>query len=227
MRRLLLAVGAGLLAAAMAMPSLAADLPRPTGIYKAAPGFVAPFSWTGFYVGLNGGYGWGKADVSNALGSFTTNSQNGWLIGPTLGYNLQTGRWVWGLEGDLDYALIKGNASNAVTCGGGTCTVKNTWFATARGRIGYSLDRWLPYITGGGAFAGLKIDTPTGSDTNTSTGWTVGAGVEYAFNGPWSVKLEYLYADLGKSTCNATTCGISTSIEPKVNIVRAGVNYRF
>ena len=85
MKRLILMTCMGLLA--MATPSTAADLPRP--VYKApAPAYVAPlFTWSGFYVGINGGYGWGDADVSNSLGSFTTDNQNGWLVGLTVGYN--------------------------------------------------------------------------------------------------------------------------------------------
>jgi outer membrane immunogenic protein len=217
---------AGLMAAAMAAPSLAADLPRPA--FK-APVYVAPFSWTGFYVGINGGYGWGNVDVSTPGGTTTTSSnQTGWLIGGTAGYNLQTGNWVWGLEGDLDYALIKGNSSNTAACAGGTCTFKDTYFATARGRIGYALDRWLPYFTGGAAFSGVQATSAGGgTSNNNSVGWTLGGGVEYAFLGAWSAKLEYLYADLGKSTCGATICGVATDFEPKVNIIRAGINYRF
>ena len=228
MKRFTLMACAGLLAAAMASPSLAADIARPA--YK-APVYVAPFSWSGFYVGINGGYGWGNADLSNALGSFTTNNQTGGLVGGTLGYNMQTGNWVWGIEGDLDYALIKGNTSNTIAvgpCAAGGCTVKNTWIATVRGRVGYAWDRFMPYFTGGGAFGGVTIDPATGSSTNqTATGWTIGGGVEWAFMGAWSAKLEYLYADLGPVTCGAATCGISTDVEPKINMVRAGINYRF
>lgn len=224
MTRILLAACA--VAIALVQPSNAADLARP--IYKAPPYYVAPFSWTGFYVGINGGYGWGKADVSNTAGSFTTDNQDGWLVGGTIGYNLQTGVWVWGIEGDLDYALIKGNATNTVTCGTGSCEVKNSWFGTARGRIGYAAGRFMPFITGGAAFAGLKV-TPTNgnSSSDTTTGWTVGGGLEYAFLGAWSAKAEYLYADLGTATCEASVCGLATDIKPKVNIVRVGLNYRF
>ena len=226
MTRISLSVCAGLLALAMASPSSAADLPRPS--YK-APIYAPPiFTWTGAYIGINGGYAWGDADISNTAATFTTGTNDGWLIGGTLGYNLQTGRYVWGIEGDIDYAFIKGNGSNVATCGTGTCEVKNTWFATARGRLGYSFDRWLPYITGGAAFAGVKV-TPTAgtSSTDTATGWTIGGGLEYAFLGPWSAKLEYLYADLGTATCGASICGLETDIKPKLNIVRAGLNYRF
>ncbi len=228
MRRFILTLGAGLLAVAMASPSFAADLPRPA--YKApmVP-YIAPFTWSGFYVGLNGGYAWGNADISNVFGNFTTNDQNGWLAGVTLGYNLQTGNWVWGIEGDIDYAFIKGNVSNTIgACGGTGCTITNTWFGTARGRIGYAWDRFMPYITGGAAFGGLKFEGPFGgSSTHSSVGWTAGAGVEWAFTHAWSAKLEYLYTDLGTSTCAASTCFVSTDFDPKINIVRAGINYRF
>lgn len=228
MKRLWLATCIVLLA--FASPSYGADIPHP--IYKApayAPPVILPFSWSGFYLGLNGGYAWGKADLSNSSASFTTDSTDGWLIGATGGYNYQLGYIVLGLEGDIDYALIKGNGSNTVTCGSGSCEVKDTWFATVRGRLGYAAwDHWLPYITGGGAFAGLKVTPTSGSSsTNTASGWTVGAGIEYAFMHDWSAKLEYLYADLGPATCDASVCGLSTDIEPKLNIVRAGVNYHF
>jgi len=86
-----------------------------------APVYVEPiFTWTGFYVGLNGGYARGKADISDATSAFTTNTETGWLLGATAGYNYQSGRAVWGLEGDIDYAWLKGNTSNTVgSCVGG------------------------------------------------------------------------------------------------------------
>ena len=153
------------------------------------------------------------------------------MAGVTLGYNLQTGVWVWGIEGDVDYAWIKGNAVNTVgtgCVGGGGCDIKNTFFATGRGRIGYAWDRFLPYFTGGAAFGNSKISAPVGaSNTKTNVGWTVGAGVEYAFLGNWSAKGEYLYADLGNGTCDASVCGVTVDYKSKINVVRAGVNYRF
>ena len=199
-------------------------MPRPA--YK-APVYVAPaFSWTGFYLGINGGYGWAKSDWSSAATSGSVDTK-GWLIGGTLGYNMQTGVWVWGLEGDIDYAFINGNVSNSVA-GCPNCEVKNTYFATARGRIGYAMDRWLPYFTGGAAFSGLKFTGPSGgSVTQSNFGWTLGAGVEYAFLAGWSAKLEYLYADLGNGDCDAATCGVDTTFDTKINAIRAGLNYHF
>jgi len=225
MKRFIITTCAGLLAAAMALPSFAADLPRPA--YK-SPVYVAPFSWSGFYVGINGGYGFGKSDWTSATTTGNTKPKGG-LAGATFGYNMQTGVWVWGVEGDFDASWIKGtDTSGTGVCSGVGCETKNTWLATARGRIGYAWDRWLPYFTGGAAFGNIKMTPLTGaSDSTTRVGWTLGAGVEYAFMGAWSAKLEYLYADLGKSTCSATTCGIDTDVTFKTSIVRAGVNYRF
>jgi len=228
MKRMILSACAGLIGAVLASPSPAADLPRK------APQYYSPapvYTWNGLYLGVNGGYAWGTANFSNALGSFDANNQTGWLAGPTIGYNFQTGTWVFGLEGDVDYAWLKGNAVNtfgAGCAGGGGCDVKNTFFATARGRVGYAWDRFMPYITGGGAFGSIKMTPAAGtSETDNKFGWTLGAGLEYAFGGAWSTKLEYLYVDLGNATCDPATCGIATTVNFKANVVRLGVNYKF
>jgi outer membrane immunogenic protein len=207
----------------MATPSLAADLPR-----KAPVSYVAPFSWSGFYVGINGGYGWGTSDWSSALTTDSVKPKGG-LVGGTLGYNLQTGNWVWGIEGDIDWADIKGsNIGTGVCTTNAGCETRNRWLGTIRGRVGYAFDRWLPYFTGGGAFGDVKMQQSNGNATTaTPFGWTLGAGVEWAFMGAWSAKLEYLYVDLGNSTCGAAVCGIATTVNDKTNLVRAGINYRF
>ncbi|MGH9434111.1 MAG: outer membrane protein, partial [Terriglobia bacterium] len=214
MRGFIPALGAGLLAAAMAMPAQAIDLPRPTGIYKAPVGFVAPFSWTGLYVGLNTGYGWAKA----TWGAFPFDAPEGGLLGGTIGYNLQSGAWVWGIEGDFDANWVKGTDNTGVgACSGAVgCSTKDTWLGTLRGRLGYSWNLWLPYVTGGAVFTDVKM-TPNGGSTATDdrVGWITGAGLEYALSGPWSAKLEYLYADFGNATCNAGVCGVPITVSYK------------
>ena len=225
MNRLILALLAGALAALTAAPSFAADLPRK------APTYYAPavaFSWSGFYVGLNGGYGWGTSSWSSTATSGSPKPTGG-LAGGTVGYNFQTGVWVFGAEGDFDASWMKGSDSSGTgLCTAPGCETKNSWFATARGRVGYAFDRWLPYLTGGAAFADVKMSpNNTLTTTKTQVGWTLGGGVEYAFTGPWSAKVEYLYADLGKPTCGALTCVPDTTVSFKANIVRAGLNYRF
>ena len=90
----------------------------------------------------------------------------------------------------------------------GTCETSNNWLGTARGRIGYAFDRFLPYFTAGAAFGDIKGTVGAVNDFSaTKVGWTGGAGVEYAFIDNWSAKLEYLYVDLGKATCAAACSG--------------------
>jgi outer membrane immunogenic protein len=203
------------------MAAQAADLPRPS--YK-APEYSAPAyaNWSGFYVGINAAYGFGTS-----LWDFPAidTSPKGGLVGVTLGYNYQTGVWLWGIEGDIDYSFMTGSA----TCfGAGTCETKDTWLGTARARIGYAgWNNWLPYITGGGAFGDIKASAPAGGASKTSIGYAFGAGLEYALWTNWSIKGEYLYVDLGKFDCGAA-CGAATdNVSFKTNLIRLGLNYRF
>jgi outer membrane immunogenic protein len=205
----------------------AADLGRRAR--PAPPAYTPPpvYNWTGFYVGINGGGTLGHSSLSNAFGTQGFDV-NGGLVGGTLGYNYQVGQWVFGLEGDGDWAGNSGDTSSGI-CGGLTCSTKNDWLATVRGRIGYAYDRFLPYVTGGGAFGNIKTEVTgfPGRD-ETQAGWTVGGGVEAAITGPWSAKIEYLYVDLGKDTCGAPSCGTTTlTNEFHTNVIRAGLNYRF
>jgi outer membrane immunogenic protein len=173
----------------------AADLPRQHGMPTKVPVYVGPgYNWTGFYAGINGGYGFGRSDFSSpfASGSFDT---SGGLVGGTLGYNYQLGQAVFGIEGDIDASWIEGDTA----CGGPSCEVKNNWLSTVRGRLGYAAGRFMPYVTGGCAFGDIKTSvSDIGSANETKAGWTVGGGIETGLSGPWSAKLEHLYADLGR-----------------------------
>jgi len=202
----------------------AADIPPP--VYKGVRPVVAYYNWTGFYVGISGGYGFGDSTWSTPV---ATLSPAGYLIGGTIGYNYQVGSLVWGLEGDWSWADISDSVACPPGAVGVTCETKNTWLATFRGRLGYAFDRWLPYITAGGAYGNVEATTTVGTTattvSNSQFGWTVGAGLEYAFAGSWSAKLEYLYVDLG--SFNAGTAPITNNVTLTENIVRAGLNYRF
>ena len=221
-------IGSGVAALALLAVSFsakAADIPRP--IYKGVPSVIAYYNWTGFYAGINVGYAWGTSDWSDSLlGTFASNSPKGFLIGGTLGYNYQTGSFVWGLEGDIAWADVNGS----VSCGLGlTCETSNRWFGTARGRLGYAFDRFLPYITGGAAFGDVRANLNPGpllSASDTRVGWTVGAGLEYAFLANWTAKIEYLYVDLGTAQ-PFSSLGALTQVTFKENILRGGLNYRF
>ena len=217
----------GIAAAALLIAPLAAqaaDMSRPN--YR-EPAYSAPAysNWNGFYLGINGGYGWGQSTWSGSAGNFEV-TPKGWLGGGTLGFNLQTGAWVWGLEGDIDYVNLKGTAGASICA---SCTFKDTWLGTIRGRVGPSFDRWFPYLTGGLAYGNMYMDTGAGSVTKTKAGWTLGAGVEYAIQGNWSTKIEYLYVDLGSATCGSAACALPAdeTVNFKASLIRAGLNYRF
>ena len=210
------------IAALLAVPvaAQAADL-GPAPSYK-APAYVAPsyFSWTGFYIGINGGGGFGRSSFGDPIFSDRFNVSGG-LVGGTLGYNWQSGPILWGLEGDIDWSSIRGS----VDCGIGiSCHVRNDWLGTFRGRLGYAVsDSLLPYITGGLAVGNIKSSIDfVGSTNETKAGWTAGAGLEARISGPWTAKIEYLFVDLGHGDPI-----LGSEAKFHTNVVRAGVNYKF
>jgi outer membrane immunogenic protein len=220
-------LGAGLAAMAVLATSFsaqAADIPRP--VYKGVRSVVAYYNWTGFYVGVNAGYGFGDSKWSAV--PTANNKPKGVLAGGTVGYNYQVGSIVYGIEGDFDWSDVKGNANCAIAV---VCSTQSDWLATFRGRLGYAFDRWLPYITAGGAYGNVKasVSVPalglSGSSSSSQFGWTAGAGLEYAFLSNWSAKIEYLYVDLGNF--NTVPAPLVNNVSFKENIVRAGLNYKF
>lgn len=219
MKRLMLAGVSALTVVTMMSAANAADLPRRQAMPTKAPVYAAPYNWTGAYVGINGGGGWGRSNFSSPVSTGDFNTSGG-LVGGTLGYNYQAGQAVFGLEGDIDWSNIRGNAA----CGAGlSCETRNNWLGTARGRIGYAFGNFMPYVTGGLAVGGVKNSiSGNGNSSTTKAGYALGGGLEAALIGPWTAKVEYLYADLGRSSA---PLGADASF--KANTVRAGLNYRF
>ena len=226
MKRVLFA-SVGLVALALAGTAGAADLPRRVAQPVAAPVYMpVAYNWTGFYAGISGGWGFGNSSWKNANISTGDFDVSGALIGGTLGYNWQNGPAVFGIETDLSWSDIHGR-SHAAVCPDG-CKTTNSWLGTTRGRLGYAIDRWMPYVTGGVAYGDIKGSVPgLAGNSDTSVGWTVGAGVEFALPGNWTAKGEYLYVDLGDINCSAANCGAPAKIDFTSHIVRAGLNYRF
>ncbi len=213
-------------------PVLAADLSRP--IYKAPVYSPVLFTWTGFYVGGHGGYGW-----NNSSGDGTSIDLKGYVAGVQGGYNYQLGQYVIGLEGDYSYADVKYSASLL----GATATIKNDYFANVAARLGYAFDRAMLYGKVGYGWTRDKWDLSDGLGGTASgnfnrSGLLLGGGVEYAMLGAWSVKLEYNYLNLGTAhelptVTNAgpgaltITCITDCSIKSHVQLVKVGINYRF
>ncbi len=214
-------IRSGFAAAALLLAPLAhaADMSRSPPVFGAPP--VA--NWSGFYIGINGAYGFGTSDWSFPAVSA---SPDGWLVGGTIGFNFQVGSMVLGVEGDYDATSITGSVSCPLTF---TCESSNTWLATVRARLGYAgFDNWMPFITGGAAFGNIKVsNTAFASAEKTGTGWTAGAGIEYAFLPNWSVRAEYLYVDLGSFDCGIACGVVSDNVSFTANLGRIGINYRF
>lgn len=208
-----------------AQSAVAADLSVAPLYTKAPPAEVTQaYNWTGFYLGANGGGGWGRSWWS-APG--TAVNLSGAQAGGTAGYNWQYGNTVLGLESDLDWSNLKG--TNSSGCAAAGCTSQNDWLSTVRGRLGYSFGAVMPYVTGGLAVGDIKASTPgfAGAST-TNAGWVVGGGLEFALPGNWSAKAEYLHVDLGNLNCG-TNCGptATNNVSMHENVVRAGLNYHF
>ena len=132
----------------------------PRGRYaEPAPSY---FSWSGFYVGLNGGYGWGTSDWSSGVTAGSTDPAGG-LFGGTIGFNVQNWGLVFGLEGDLAGNWMRNNTSSGTgICAVPGCQIQTSWFGTARGRVGYAFDRALFYVTAGGAFGDVQMSAGAG-----------------------------------------------------------------
>lgn len=220
MTKILLATVA-LCALALAGPVAAADLPSKAPIYKPLP-VPTLYNWTGFYVGLYGGGGWGRHNAS-ATGFSNGYNSNGGLIGALAGYNWQLdGPFVVGLEGDIAWASIRGTG----TLSNGFSDSSNyRWLGSMRGRLGYAFDNWMLFGTGGWAFANISHSNSSGDNFSTTrSGWTVGGGVEYAFLRNWTARLDYRYYDFG-SYSGATP--LAYSVSNKLQTVTVGLSYKF
>jgi len=227
MRRGLLVLASLAGAAVLSGGAMAADLKTP--VYKAPPAGVIPaaYDWTGFYVGGHVGYGWGQKNWTDTFGLDASSTPNGFLGGGQVGYNYQIGQYVLGIEADGSWSGIKGGT----TAFGAALDNNIDWTSTVTGRAGLAFDRWLVYGKGGVAFAGDRYSTNlytpgTVEVTDTRIGWTVGAGVEYAFAPAWSAKLEYNYMDFGTKAVSFAP-GTSTDIDQQVHAVKFGINYKF
>jgi outer membrane immunogenic protein len=219
----------------------AADLPSRAA--PLAPVFapVPVFTWTGFYVGGQVGYGWNANDNDFVLpGGFVVqggdfgDEGDGFLAGVHAGYNVQLGSFVVGVEGDIEGVFGDDDDDDLVITRDGVVFTNYgfagnalDWQGSIRARAGFAFDRALIYATGGFAFAGLSDGFGiVGDDDDTLTGWTLGAGVEYAFTNNLTTRLEYRYTnfDGGSNVFNDVDLGDN---EIEFHTVRVGLSYKF
>jgi outer membrane immunogenic protein len=208
---------------------------------------AAIYDWSGFYIGLNGGGGWSrKCFDSEGLAGFRTaairdncGDATGGLVGGQLGYNWQAGSWVFGLEGQGDWANLRGSVVSTLATGL-SARAKIDSLGLFTGRVGYAWNNVLLYVKGGGAVASDKYETfLTGSNvvlgkaSETRWGGVVGAGIEFAFTPNWSVGVEYDHAFMGSRDVTITVPSISAPLYPvdrvhqDIDIATVRLNYRW
>ena len=213
-------------AADMAVRAAPVYLPPPVPV-------VMPFNWTGFYLGAHTGWANGTNDTGVPGASMHV---DGWLLGGQLGYNWQAANspLVLGVELDATYGGINGKESAVSGVVSASVESDIHFLATARARVGLAVDRWMPYVTGGMAWANNEIKvsasvpgfSASATDDQTHFGWTIGGGLEWAFANNWSAKAEYLYSNLGDATYfKQVGGGIKTDLE--MHTFKVGLNYRF
>jgi outer membrane immunogenic protein len=240
---------AAVLAMSAPLSAFAADLPVAPPPPPRAPAFVPapPFTWTGFYVGINGGYSWNNVQTSDNVGDTASFNANGGIVGGTIGFNYQWNWFVAGFEADIDWADNKFSQTAFDTTAFGTSsatvTYKNDVLSTFAARFGVAADHTLFYGKAGGAWTQEEYDlsgsaaglgTLSGSNKFSRLGFMAGAGIEYAFTNNLTAKIEYNYINFGSSneTLNANFSAVgpataTISSKPVMNVVKVGVNWLF
>jgi outer membrane immunogenic protein len=242
--------------------ALAADIPSRAA---PAPAVRAPqYSWDGFYVGANAGGVFGSTTLTSsptpqpdfgALNFSQKLSPSGFAGGVQLGYAMQLGQFVYGFEADFqgsraNVSMSRVGLPNEIGSDfsgwSSSASEQLDWFGTARGRLGYAIDRTLIYASAGLIAGEVKSSSLSsysvmanpqhiygGSSSSVRAGYVVGGGVEYAFTNNWTVRLEGLYFDLGKQSFSGVPLAANPPYSVAHNasftgeIVRIGLNYKF
>lgn len=173
---------------------------------------ATPYDWSGIYLGLQAGGAWLRADDSSDAVSMKSGAFGGYV-----GANWQNGNLVFGIEGDINYTSSDGDIYGIDTGA--------DWQGAIRARLGYAIDNVLIYGAGGLAVTRAYIDAPPiVSEKETLTGWTIGAGAEYAFQQNWIARLDYRYSDYGGTNFGLAGAG---EVDFTEHAVRVGIAYKF
>ena len=235
------------IACVITVPALGADLSRKAPVM--APVDPVYNNWSGFYIGGHLGGTWGEKDsVVSAPGVLTpgtlvTARPRGFIGGAQAGVNWQLGTWVLGAEFDWSWADANDTVLVPTLIPGvsGRSTDDSNWFATATARLGYAINIILIYAKGGAGWmdvdyaiaavttaGGVVIIGPV-SISDRRAGWTAGGGIEYGITPNWSAKIEYNYLDFGTKRYTFALSGatITSNAENPMQLIKAGINYRF
>jgi opacity protein-like surface antigen len=224
---------------AMPLQAKAADTyERGTGGFKDGPVAALP-NWAGFYLGGHLGYERGNVDYSTFALFISQNLRRGSINadgvtgGGQLGYNFQSGPWVYGVEADLGGMSLSGSKIDVTPPNNRLFSSSGGIYGDMTGRLGYTFDRTLIYAKGGAALVDAEFKSlgPVLSTTHDDTlwGWTVGGGLEHRISSEWSVKLEYQHFDFGTDTFDNTPKFPQNTHRlnflPTADAIFAGANY--
>ncbi len=215
----------------------------------------AVYDWTGGYIGIQGGYAWGKSEAETDIDPDFTDIEgleiddfnaDGFVGGGHAGFLMQSDSFVYGLEGDIEFADMKDDVDIGLDIAGppladgGKAEKEIDWLGSLRLRAGVAFDRALVYATGGLAVGGVSLETDLSplalgvvsndSDDKTAWGWTIGGGLEYALSDALSARVEYRYTDLGKTDVRVEDVdgdGVDGETDNDFHAVRLGVSWRF
>ena len=236
MRKFLLGT-IGLVALGMAAPASAADL-RARPAPPPPPMVAAIYDWSGFYIGANGGWGQSRNCVDFGIFPDGCRERSGGLAGGQLGYRWQAGTWVFGLEGQGDWADLSNTRVSVFRPEFSTRT-KTDGIGLFTGQIGWAWNTALFYVKGGAAVTSNRfsiLSTLTGNElasaSSTRWGGAVGVGWEWGFAPNWSAGIEYDHLFMGNSNnsfsvVNPIVAGAVNRISQDVDMLTARVNYRF
>ena len=204
-----------------------------TGVQAADMDSISPYDWSGVYIGGQIGYAFGNADHTFSNATPSDNSKpDGVLGGVHAGYLFQQDMIVFGIEADLEGTGVKGTFQNA-TGGTSSGSTDIDLQGSVRARLGYAMDRVLPYITGGIAIAdvdyrGGPVGGPCCGYSKTAVGWTIGSGVQYAFTDMISGRIEYRYTDFGKKSggLSPTFPTVTMPVDLETHAIRVGISVK-
>lgn len=203
------------------------------------------YNWSGVYVGAQVGYAWGKSPFRNQTGGYveqTDYDPDGFLGGFYVGYNQQlSNNLVLGVDADINFANLKGGGNgytrDALTApwidDSVDTSARMRWNGAVRARVGYAMDRFMPYLAGGVSFGELKFDlfdlggSTIFSEKASMTGWNIGGGVDYSVTDNLILRAEYRYTDFGSKTFHDLWYEDEAKIKLKTNDIRLGIAYKF
>ncbi|WP_445215599.1 outer membrane protein [Bradyrhizobium sp. Pa8] len=231
MKKNLLLAAVSLVALSAAAPALAADLAaRP---YTKAPAMVATiYDWSGFYIGINGGGGSSHATWDFVgVGREGSHDATGGTVGGQIGYRWQSGQWVFGVEGQGNWADFSGDNTSALFATRNRTKIDA--FGLITGQVGYAWNNVLIYVKGGAAVVSNKYEISStagallSSSSDSRWGGTVGAGLEYGFAPNWSVGVEYNHIFLSDKDVTFAGFAGSERIRQDVDMGLVRLNYKF